>query len=193
MPTDTLTDRGAILLPLARATIARALGRDLPLPDQRAPWLDEPGASFVTLTQNGDLRGCIGSLEANRPLRIDVPANALAAAFHDPRFPPLTAKELDRTRVEVSLLSPPEPLPVADEQDAWQKLRPYQDGIILEYRDRRATFLPQVWDQLPDPDRFLAHLKMKAGLPWDFWAPGIRLSRYQVRKWKEAEEGIVTS
>lgn len=184
--------RGHILLPLARGSIAEALGRKFPLPDWREPWLDEPGASFVTLTRDGELRGCIGSLEPHRPLRDDVRANARAAAFRDPRFPPLESHEFPHIRVEVSLLSPAEPLAVASEEEAWQVLRPHVDGVIFEYGPYRSTFLPQVWEQLPEPDRFLAHLKRKAGLPWDFWAPGVRLSRYTVRKWKEPEEEIVT-
>ncbi|MEO1765904.1 AmmeMemoRadiSam system protein A [Thiobacter aerophilum] len=192
MSTDEQQDRGQILLSIARASIAEALGRHYVLPDYDQPWLDEPGASFVTLTRNGALRGCIGSLEAHRPLRVDVASNALAAALRDPRFPPLTSREWPDIRVEVSLLSPPEPLPVASEQDAWEKLRPHVDGVILEYGPYRSTFLPQVWEQLPDPDRFLAHLKMKAGLPWDFWAPQLKLARYSVRKWKEPEQEIVT-
>ncbi len=192
MSTEGESSRGRILLPLARGSIAEALGKHFPLPDWREPWLDEPGASFVTLTQDGALRGCIGSLEARRPLREDVRANALAAAFRDPRFPPLEAKAFPHVRLEVSLLSPAEPLPVTSEEEAWQILRPHVDGLILEYGPYRSTFLPQVWEQLPEPDRFLAHLKMKAGLPWDFWAPGVRLARYTVRKWKEPEEEIVT-
>lgn len=188
----TETDRGLILLPLARGAIAEALGRHYPLPRFDEPWLTEPGASFVTLTRDGELRGCIGSLEARRPLVEDVRANAVNAAFRDPRFPPLSSREFSDIRVEVSLLSPPEPLTVASEQEAWEKLRPGMDGVILEYGPYRATFLPQVWKQLPDPDRFLAHLKAKAGLPWDFWAPGVRLARYTVQKWKEPQEEIIT-
>lgn len=191
MSTENREDRGLILLPLARGSIAEALGRPYPLPDDAQPWLDEPGATFVTLTRDGELRGCIGSLEARRPLREDVRANALNAAFRDPRFPPLTSREWPDIRIEVSLLAPPEPLPVGSEQEAWEKLRPHVDGVILEYGPYRSTFLPQVWEQLSEPDRFLAHLKMKAGLPWDFWAPQIRLARYTVQKWKEPEQEII--
>lgn len=191
MSTENREDRGRILLPLARGSIAEALGRHYPLPDHDEPWLDEPGATFVTLTRDGALRGCIGSLEARRPLREDVRANALNAAFRDPRFPPLASREWPDIRVEVSLLAPPELLPVESEQEAWDKLRPHVDGVILEYGPYRSTFLPQVWEQLPEPDRFLAHLKMKAGLPWDFWAPQIRLARYTVQKWKEPEQEII--
>ena len=191
LPTALAEDRGLVLLPLARGSIAEALGRPYPLPEYRQPWLDAPAATFVTLTRNGELRGCIGSLQAHRPLREDVRTNALAAAFRDPRFPPLSLKEWHDVRVEVSLLSPPELLPVTSEEEAWQKLRPQVDGVILEYGPYRSTFLPQVWAQLPEPDRFLAHLKRKAGLPWHFWAPEVRLFRYTVDKWKEPDEEII--
>lgn len=178
--------RGALLVALARAAIARELGEavgELPHP----PWLDEPGAVFVTLTKHGELRGCIGSLHARRPLGRDLEANARAAAFDDPRFPPLGRDEWPEIRVEVSLLSPPEPLSPADEAEALTQLRPGIDGVILEYGWYRATFLPQVWAQLPEPRDFLAHLKRKAGLPPDFWAKGLKLSRYTVEKFKEGE------
>lgn len=181
MSTD---ERGAVLLAIARAVIARNFG--LPVQaDECAPWLADPGATFVTLTQDGKLRGCIGSLEAYRPLLEDVKANACAAAFYDTRFAPLDAGEFERTRVEVSLLSPLQPIAFRDEQDALAQLRPGIDGVVLEYGYHRGTFLPQVWEQLPRPEDFLAHLKAKAGLPADFWADGIKLYRYTVEKWKE--------
>ena len=120
------------------------------------------------------------------PLREDLRANAQAAAFDDPRFPPLNAEELDTTRVEVSVLSRPEPLSFADEADCLAQLRPGVDGVILEYGWHRATFLPQVWEQLPEPRQFMAHLKRKAGLAPDFWSGDLRLSRYGVEKFKEA-------
>lgn len=177
-------DQGACLLAIARAEISMALGCSFGA-EMDAPWLHQPGATFVTLTQAGELRGCIGSLEAHRPLVQDVKANALAAAFQDPRFTPLTRDELDLTRVEISLLSPAEALACRDEQEALGQLRPNVDGIVFEYRHYRSTFLPQVWEQLPDPANFMAHLKRKAGLSPDFWAADVRLSRYTVRKWKE--------
>ena len=131
------------------------------------------------------MRGCIGSLQAHRPLADDVVANALAAAFRDPRFPPLAADELAVTRIEVSLLAQAEPLPCADEAEALERLRPGIDGLILSCGAQRATFLPQVWDSLPQPHDFLAQLKRKAGLPADYWSPQLTLERYRVRKWKE--------
>ncbi len=149
------------------------------------PQLSSPGATFVTLTQDGQLRGCIGSLEAWRTLDADVRENARAAAFRDPRFPPLGRGELARTRVEVSLLTPSQPMAFADEDDALRQLRPGIDGVIFEVGRHRSTFLPQVWESLPDPREFLGHLKYKAGLPPNFWSPEVRLSRYEVRKWKE--------
>lgn len=180
-------EKGQTLLTLARGEIAKHFGHPEPRVPE-TPWLMRPGATFVTLTLHGELRGCIGSLEARRPLHIDVRANALAAAFQDPRFSPLRREEFEIIRVEVSLLTPAEPLAVASEAEARRVLRPGVDGVIFEYGRYRSTFLPQVWEQLPDPAQFLAHLKLKAGLPPDFWAEGVRLSRYGVSKWKEQKE-----
>lgn len=179
-------EQGETLLALARSEIADKLGMPMPKPADTA-WLKKPGATFVTLTRFGDLRGCIGSLEARRPLGLDVRENAVAAAFHDPRFWPLTRDEYDGLQVEVSLLSPAEALDVKGEVDALAALRPHIDGVVFEYGHHRSTFLPQVWEQLPQPAEFLAHLKRKAGLPADFWDDGVRLSRYTVTKWKEKE------
>lgn len=177
---------GMILLPIARAAIARAL--QVPHgADESAPWLTEHGACFVTLSQHGELRGCIGSLQAHRPLLEDVKANAVSAALHDPRFPALRAAELEYTAVEISLLSAASAMTFEDEADALAQLRPGIDGVIFEYGRLRSTFLPQVWEQLPQPHEFMAHLKSKAGLPQTFWADGVNLARYTVTKWKEAE------
>lgn len=181
-----MPDLGNTLLALARNAIAGHFGQAAVDVADR-PELHEPGATFVTLTRHGQLRGCIGSLEAWRPLGQDVRDNALAAAFRDPRFAPLTAGELPSIRVEVSLLTPPEPMSFADEADALAQLHPEIDGVILTAGRRRATFLPQVWEQLPAPAGFIAHLKQKAGLPADYWGPDVRLERYAVRKWKEAQ------
>lgn len=182
MPADTL---GASLLTLARNAIGRRFGV-AEKPVAANPALQQPGATFVTLTQAGELRGCIGSLEAHRALAADVAENAVAAAFRDPRFPPLSDDEFPRTRVEVSLLEPSEPLAFSDENDALARLRPGIDGVVLTHGRRRATFLPQVWESLPEPRRFMAQLKVKAGLPADFWDGQINLARYGVQKWKEA-------
>ena len=177
-------DRGRIMPAIARAAICSRFGVLFPC-DESAPWLYETGACFVTLTTGGELRGCIGSLEAYRPLLQDLQLNALAAAFRDPRFPPLDEGELGTVRVEVSLLSPLVPLIFRDEADALAQLRPGIDGALLEFKRNRGTFLPQVWEQLPMPEQFFSHLKMKAGLPPTFWDEGVRLYRYSVDKYRE--------
>ncbi|GAB4121853.1 MAG: hypothetical protein Fur0040_02200 [Sideroxydans sp.] len=177
-------EQGRLLPPLARAAIAERLGLPAHAPE-RAPWMNKSAATFVTLQQQGRLRGCIGSLEARRPLLEDVRHNALAAAFGDPRFPPLQAEELPHTDIEVSVLSPATPLDFYDERDALAQLRPHVDGLILQWGDHRATFLPQVWDDLPAPQTFLDHLKRKAGLDENFWSDDLRLSRYTVQKFGE--------
>ncbi len=179
-------DLGAALIATARGAIDAAFGR----PEARVrphAALDRPGATFVTLKQDGELRGCIGSLEAHRLLAIDVRRNALAAAFNDPRFAPLVAPELAVTTVEVSLLSPVSRVEVADEEDLLARLEPGVDGIVLELGRRRATFLPQVWESLPDPRDFIGALKRKAGMPASFWSPEMRVSRYTVARWQQAE------
>ncbi|MDO9052362.1 MAG: AmmeMemoRadiSam system protein A [Gallionella sp.] len=182
------TDRGAILLPIARAAISNALQRPMTA-DESAPWLAEQAACFVTLSQHGQLRGCIGSLEAHRSLLADVKSNAVSAALHDPRFMPLSADELGITDIEISLLTPCQTMQFSDEADALSQLRPGVDGIVFAYGHHRSTFLPQVWEQLPDSHQFMAHLKRKAGLPADFWDQGVALSRYSVRKYKENNHG----
>jgi len=131
------------------------------------------------------LRGCIGSLQALRPLGADVAENARGAAFRDPRFPALTAHEWPECRVEVSLLSAPKPVRFADEDDLLAQLRPGEDGVILEADGRRGTFLPQVWESLPEPRAFLRELARKAGVPADARLARCRVSRYRVVKWKE--------
>ncbi len=182
-------EEGHYLLTLARATIAEAVGAKsstvLPAP---SPRLTAPGAAFVTLrTRRGDLRGCIGSLEARRPLVEDVRENAIAAAFRDPRFSPVKAAELPNLTVEVSVLTKPEPLDFDGPDDLLHKLRPNIDGVLIERGWNRATFLPQVWEQLPSPEEFLANLCYKAGLPPNAWRwPDLEVSIYQVEKFEEA-------
>ena len=177
-------DAGATLLPIARATIANALGRLVAVPTD-APWLQEPGASFVTLTQNGGLRGCMGTLEVRQSLLADIQNNARAAAFHDPRFAPLTAQELEATDIEVSVLSALQPIHFGSEADALSQLRPGIDGVVFAFGHHRSTFLPQVWEQLPDPAAFMAQLKRKAGLSSTTWDAQVQLWRYTVKKWSE--------
>ncbi|MCX7192124.1 MAG: AmmeMemoRadiSam system protein A [Proteobacteria bacterium] len=180
----TDTDKGRVLLTIARAAISHALNRHFNA-DESAPWLAEPGACFVTLSQQGELRGCIGSLQAHRSLLIDIKSNAVAAALHDPRFAPLSADELGITDIEISLLAPTQPMLFRDEAYALSQLKPGVDGVIFEFGRYRSTFLPQVWEQLPEPRQFMAHLKRKAGLPADFWDKNIQLSRYSVTKFKD--------
>jgi hypothetical protein len=179
----SLDDAGKMLLAIARGAIESKLFGSASMPE--APWLRQNGATFITLTKEGALRGCIGSLEAARALGDDAAQNAIAAAFRDPRFPPVTAAEWPSMRVEVSLLSPPKPMRFADEADLLAQIRPGEDGIILECDGRRATFLPQVWEGIPDKRQFLAELARKAGLPGDVRLGRCRVSRYKVTKWKE--------
>ena len=179
---------GRTLLRIARASIASAMGMPAAkLPEE--PWLREHRASFITLQEDGKLRGCIGSLEARRPLAADVAANARAAAFDDPRFSALASAELARTDIEVSLLSSPRRILFDGDADLVARLRPGVDGIILEERDteRCATFLPQVWEGLPDPGQFLAHLRQKAGIAQSTSIERCRVKRYTVLKWREAD------
>ncbi len=181
-------DDGVVLLRLARRAIADFL-TGIPANsaggDNDPPWLHEQGASFVTLTLGGKLRGCIGTLEAFRPLAADIRGNAIGAAVRDPRFPPLTADDLEETLIEVSVLSPVEAIAFDTEEEALAALRPGVDGVVFECGRHRATYLPQVWSQLPDPRAFLGQLKAKAGLPVNFWGNGIRLGRYSVTSFHE--------
>ncbi len=180
-------DHGRALLKLARNGIASALKlQDTLAPDAAPePWLQEHRATFVTLKEAGALRGCIGTLQARRPLGADVDANARAAALSDPRFAPLTAQDLGGIEVEVSVLSSPKRILFADHQELVAQLRPGVDGLILAAAEQRGTFLPQVWEQLPDPETFLAHLKRKAGLTEEFPTRRCAVWRYQVTKWSE--------
>ena len=179
-------DLGRTLLAIARRTIGAQLGLAT-ASDSRHAALAQPAATFVTLKQSGELRGCIGSLKPIRPLGVDVRENAIAAAFRDPRFPPLSVREYEVTSVEVSLLSADERIDVATEADLVAQLRPGIDGLVLQHGVQRATFLPQVWETLPEPREFVAALKRKAGLPVDFWSPRMMVSRYGVTKWAESE------
>ena len=179
---DTV-EAGKTLLSIARAAIEGKLFGNARTVD--APWLTQAGATFVTLTKDGALRGCIGSLEAARALGTDVAENALAAAFRDPRFPPMSAEEWPLIRVEVSLLSAPKPMRFADEADLMAQIRAREDGLILEADGRRGTFLPQVWESIPDKRQFLRELVRKAGLPDDTRLGRCKISRYRVTKWQE--------
>jgi AmmeMemoRadiSam system protein A len=173
--------RGARLIELARAAIESEFvpGAAWDTED----WLRAPAASFVTLRLDGELRGCIGSIDARRPLGEDVARNARAAAYRDPRFAPVSAAERGALVIEVSVLSPRILMPVNGEAEAVALLRPGVDGIYLECGDAGATFLPQVWDGIPDPLEFLSALRHKAGLPARAWHPDMRLWRYSVEKY----------
>ena len=182
-------EQGKILLNIARGAISRTLRiSHVPMAiDENMPWLLKPGATFVTLTQEGMLRGCIGSLYASNPLIEDVRNNAISAALYDPRVKPVAADELDAVDVEVSLLSELQPLSFNNEVEALAQLRPNIDGVVFEYKHYRSTFLPQVWEMLPQPRQFLAKLKSKAGLSEYFWSDGIKLSYYTATKWRETD------
>jgi|SRR5947208_6433072 len=177
---------GRTLLAIARNAIGTHLGFKFDAtPAHEA--LQRAGATFVTLFTAGELHGCIGSLEARRPLVIDVHENALGAAFWDARFDALRAEEFSDTSIEVSLLSPSEELDASDERALLRQLQPGVDGVTIAFRGRRATFLPQVWRALPEPEEFLAALKQKAELPRHFWSPKLNVTRYRVTQWREHE------
>ena len=207
-----MSDHGTTLLRLARAAIREHLGiagdnagSDSTAQSTQAimaanPWLDQPGASFVTLTENGRLRGCIGTLEAYRSLGRDVAAHAVDAAVRDPRFRPVSAAEYPLLDIEVSVLGNPEPItiaaddgdhfiPVRSRDELERTLHPGVDGLIIaDQYGHRATFLPQVWQQLPEPHEFVSHLLAKAGLnPATNWQHGeVACQRYEVRAYAEA-------
>jgi AmmeMemoRadiSam system protein B/AmmeMemoRadiSam system protein A len=183
----SLEDAGEALLDIARGAISHRLGLlDQPPLTDVAPWLNRPGASFVTLMLEERLRGCIGSLAATRRLGEDVAENALAAALRDPRFAPLAREEWQRCQLEVSVLSPAKPMRFGDEGEMLAQLRAGEDGVILEHEGRRATFLPQVWESLPGKRQFLEELMRKAGIPAGTQLARCRLWRYRVIKWKRS-------
>jgi hypothetical protein len=182
-PVD-LEGAGTQLLSIARRSIEAMLyGKERVLEDQS--WLKQAGATFVTLTRDGQLRGCVGSLEAVRPLGVDVAENARAAAVRDPRFSALTQEEWPGCSVEVSLLGAPKPIRFADEADLLAQIRAGEDGLIVQAEAKRATYLPQVWESLPDKRQFLMELVRKAGLPADTRLGRCKIHRYRVVKWKE--------
>ena len=169
------------LLKIARDSIQHGLttGRPLTvfLTDFPAE-LTVQRATFVTLEKHQQLRGCIGMLTAIRALVEDVADNAFSAAFRDPRFPPVNADELDQLDIHISILTPSEPIIFTSEADLLSQIQPYIDGLIIQESGRRGTFLPSVWEQLPDPKQFLRHLKQKAGLPPDYWSDSLKVYRY---------------
>lgn len=172
----------AQLQALAKASIQEGLQTGRPLKidlDSFPAELKERRATFVTLHIVHNLRGCIGVLQPIRPLAEDIAENAFSAAFKDPRFPPLTADEFHKLAIHLSILTPAEPVVFASEQDLIAQLQPGIDGLILQEGHRRGTFLPSVWETLPTPEKFLNHLKQKAGLPAGYWSDTIRISRYR--------------
>jgi uncharacterized protein len=173
---------GFALARYARACIAAALGGPTPAAPAFAG-AERIASTFVTLRRYDTLHGCIGTIEPRRTLVDDVRSNAVSAALFDPRAAPLTLEDVDHLAVEISVLGPLQPIVFADEAAAIASLRPGSDGIVLRCGGRRATFLPQVWESLPEPGGFLASLKTKAGFPADHWSDDIELYRYHVRKW----------
>src|SRR5690606_14974750 len=175
------------LLGVARDAIGQRLaGRSVQVAVEDWPFTcARHGASFVTLTRDGELRGCIGTLEPREPLVTSVANNAVRAAFNDPRFTPLQHGELDEIAVAVSVLSPPVPMRFASQPDLLDQLRPGVDGLVLTCGRRRGTFLPSVWSQLPTPLEFLGGLKRKAGLSEHFWSADIRVERYTTESFGE--------
>jgi AmmeMemoRadiSam system protein A len=174
----------ATLIDVARRSIEHGLATGQPLgvtPSEYGSELNAVRACFVTLHREGRLRGCIGHLEAIQPLVVDVAENAFAAAFRDPRFPSLTSAEWPTVDIELSILTPPEPMRFSDEADLLRQIRPGEDGLILEDGPYRGTFLPSVWESLPDPADFLVHLKHKAGLAPNHWSDTIAVARYRTQ------------
>jgi len=176
------------LLALARQSIEHGLDQGRPLPVVLSDYpadLRVRRAAFVTLETGGRLRGCIGHLEAVQPLALDVAENTFAAAFRDPRFQPLTRPELARLSIEISVLTPSQPLSFTSEEELLRMIEPGRDGLILEEGTARGTFLPTVWESLPEPRVFLRHLKQKAGLRPDHWSDRVRVRRYRTESFSE--------
>jgi AmmeMemoRadiSam system protein A len=181
-----------ILLVAARKSIEHGVREGQPIAVNIADYpvaLEKRRAAFVTLHSKGALRGCIGHLEAVQPLVLDVAENAFAAAFRDPRFPPLTKSELADLSIEISVLSPAVPLSFSSEEELLGMIEPGRDGLVLEEGAARGTFLPTVWESLPRPRDFLRHLKQKAGLGPDHWSDNICISRYRTESFSEQDPG----
>lgn len=189
MSTSLADGERQTLLRIAREAVEDAVrGRKLPPleKDSLTPALRENGASFVTLTIRGDLRGCIGALEAYQPLAEDVREHAVSAALEDPRFPPVSESELSRIHIEVSRLTAPKELEYSTSDDLLRKLRSHVDGVILKHGYRKATFLPQVWEKIPDPGEFLEQLCYKMGERGNLWRnTKLQVYTYQVEEFHE--------
>jgi len=181
-------EQGQALLNMARASIAEKLGIsvDTTRIDLEASFLDIKMGLFVTLHKHGKLRGCIGIMEPVESLKTGVPETARLAAFKDSRFPPLARNEFNQVDLEISLLSPPEKFEYSSAKELRQRLVPFKDGVVIEKAGCRATFLPQVWEQLPDPASFLSQLCLKAGLDADEWNDGsLTIHTYRVHSFSE--------
>jgi len=191
MTTKLSLDEQNLLLTTARNAIKAELNQEkrvAPSLDDYPAILQEKGACFITIRKKGVLRGCVGSIEAIQPLIEDVRSRAVAAAFKDPRFPPLEIPELDEITIEISRLTPPGRLIYKTPEDLIGQLRPGIDGVILGYLSHRATFLPQVWEQLPDPEIFLNRLCLKMGLDKSIWrTASLKVETYQVEKFQEKD------
>ena len=170
-----------MLLKIAKDSIAHGLKNGKALTVNTKDYsaeLQEIRATFVTLEISGALRGCIGMLEAFQPLVVDIAKNAFLAAFRDPRFPPVSVAEYPKLEIHLSILSPSEPMIFSSEDDLICQLRPHEDGLIMQEEGLRGTFLPSVWDSLPEPRQFLEHLKLKTGLPKNYWSDTLKIRRY---------------
>lgn len=189
-PTELAPAQRATLIDVARRSIEHGLAHGRPLavvPSEYHRDLKEVRASFVTLHRRGQLRGCIGHLEAVQPVVVDVAENAFAAAFRDPRFAPLTGEEWPDVDVHLSLLTVPEPMQFLDEADLISQIHPGEDGLILQDGPNRGTFLPSVWEGLPDPVDFLVQLKYKAGLAANHWSDRMEVYRYRTESFGEGD------
>lgn len=186
-------EQGRTLLKLARQTICKKLGLQIDAAEERALSLalrDDAFSvrtgTFVTLHIGGQLRGCIGSLTGSETVRDGIQSNAVSSAFHDSRFSPLTVDEFEKIDIEISILTKPQPLAYSDSNDLLAKLRPHVDGVTIRKGHSGATFLPQVWEQLPYPEDFLTRLCMKAGLSDDIWRrEKLDVETYQVQHFSE--------
>ena len=190
--TNITEEQGQRLVQVARRTITAKLdtldeaGKVVPDRDLADPAFREKRGTFVTLKTKGQLRGCMGCLTPSETILEGIQRNAINAAFNDPRFPALTLIELDQAAIDISILSNPRELEYSEGSDLLEKLRPTIDGVIINKGLARATFLPQVWEQLPRTEDFLAHLCRKAGLSPDEWKRGeLGVSIYQVQYFHE--------
>ena len=180
--TKLSTDEKESLRSIARDSITYGLQHGAAMPialEQYSSLLRQQGACFVTLNLNHQLRGCIGTLEAYQPLAKDVADHAYAAAFQDPRFPPVSEKDAEQLEIHISILTAPKAMTFSSQKDLLSQLQPGIDGLVLSDGYHKGTFLPSVWEQLPEPVDFLNHLKLKAGLDAHYWSDTIEVSRYQ--------------